>query len=48
MFAENASQKAVFDTVALPLADDVLHGKNGKTLDDVNILLIRVMYDSKL
>jgi hypothetical protein len=30
VFAENASQKAVFDAVALPLAEDVLHGKNGE------------------
>lgn len=29
MFAENASQKSVFDTVALPLVEDVLNGKNG-------------------
>ena len=31
VFDEEASQKAVFDRVALPLVEDVLFGKNGLT-----------------
>jgi len=29
VFDEYTSQKAIFDTVAMSLAEDVLHGKNG-------------------
>ena len=29
VFDEYASQKAVFDYVALPLIEDLVHGKNG-------------------
>ena len=30
MFDDQASQKAMFDRVALPLVEDILFGKNGK------------------
>jgi kinesin family member 23 len=29
VFDEFASQKTLFDNVAMPLVEDVLHGKNG-------------------
>jgi len=29
VFDEYTTQKAIFDTVALSLVEDVLHGKNG-------------------
>ena len=36
VFPENVSQKALFDHVALPLVDDLLHGKNGKKMVLIN------------
>ena len=32
VFDEYTTQKAMFDTVAMSLVDDVLHGKNGMTV----------------
>lgn len=30
VYDEKTSQKVLFDNVALPLVDDLVHGKNGK------------------
>jgi len=32
VFDEYTTQKAMFDTVAMSLVDDVLHGKNSKAI----------------
>jgi hypothetical protein len=40
VFDEYTSQKAVFDTVAMPLVEDVLHGKNGNYLFTSSITLV--------
>ena len=33
VYDEKTSQKVLFDSVALPLVDDLVHGKNGESQD---------------